>query len=369
MRARNELDRLAAARPRIVRQPDDVMDEDEAERLLRQIFAAAPASRRPRARTLGQSRGRPYRAGLLASGLAVAAVAASAAIVLASGNPAGPGGSPSARPSSGERPAPGGRPAGGGQSARQVLLAAASVAAVSKDARGRYWYVKETLTEPGYRQVQETWTPPYGTRQWVWAGKKSNNHVMEFPNTPGFALTGDIGSLWSLENLPAVHMSPRQMRHDMQIRRQLMLYLKAHPGSLQPGVLTFGQLQKLPANPVALTAKIVAINSAAKRWMPLPDPQREQVFLSLTNLVAGLPVPPQVRAAAFRAMAALPGVTSLGPADGGQGLRFGLGGSKSATLVVDPATSQVKETLTVVGVGGEVSSDSVAAQWTNHRPK
>ncbi|HEV2376678.1 MAG TPA: CU044_5270 family protein [Streptosporangiaceae bacterium] len=349
MRACNELDRLAAARPQIVQRVEDVMDAAEADRLLHRILASAPAPRRARASTLGQSLGRPYRAGLLASGLAVTVVAA---IVLASGNPAEPGGSPAAHSSSGERPT------GGGQPVRQVLLAAASVAAVSQDARGRYWYVKETLTEPGYRQVQETWTPPNGTRQWVWAGKKSNNRVMEFPNTPGFSLTGDIESLWSLENLPPVHVSPRPARHMLQLRRRL-----------KPGVLTFGQLQKLPANPAALTAKIVAINSAAERGIPLADPQREQVFLSLTNLVAGLPVPPQVRAAAFRAMAALPGVTSLGPTDGGQGLRFGLGGGKSATLVVDPATSQVKETLTVVGVGGEVSSDSVAAQWTNRRPR
>ena len=280
-----------------------------------------------------------------------------------------PGSSHAAHPSAGERPGPGRQPAGGGQSARQVLLAAASVAVVAKDSRGRYWYVREILTEPGLRQVQETWTPPDGTRQWVWAGKKSNNHVMEFPHSPGFSVAGDLGSLWSLENLPPVPVSPRQARHIAQLRHQLGLYLQAHPGSLQPGVLTFGQLQKLPANPAALTAKIVAINSAAERWMPLLDTPRERVFLSLINLVGALPVPPQVRAAAFRAMAALPGVTSLGPTDGGQGLRFALGGSKSATIVVDPATSQVKEILTVVGVGGEVSSDSVAARWTSHRPK
>jgi hypothetical protein len=81
-----------------------------------------------------------------------------------------------------------------------------------------------------------------------------------------------------------------------------------------------------------------------------------------------VPAPPQVRAAAFRAMAAMPGVTSLGPVHGGQRLRFSLGSHQFATLAVDPATSQVRDTLTVVGVHGEVSSDSVSAQWTNRLP-
>jgi hypothetical protein len=61
-------------------------------------------------------------------------------------------------------------------------------------------------------------------------------------------------------------LGPWQARHALSARQRLRSYLLAHPGSLQPGVLTFGQLQKLPANPAALTAKIVAIDSAAEHW-------------------------------------------------------------------------------------------------------
>jgi hypothetical protein len=359
MRAGNELDRLTAARPRVTQRTGDVVGAAQEQHLLRQILTVPPAPRRPRARTFGLAH--PSRAGLLASGLAVTAVSVSAAIVLASGTPAVPGSPPAAHPSASESPA-------GGQFAHQVLLAAASVAAVSQNTRGHYWYVDETAAGPGYRQVQKTWTSRYGTRQWVWAGRKTNNRVMEFSGTPGFSLSGDE-SLPQMENLPPIWATKRQARHWVQMREQLGHYLQAHPGALQPGVLSFGQLQKLPAVPAALTAKIVAIERTVDHWMPHRGPLGVQVFLCLTNLVAGAPVPPQVHAAAFRAIAALPGVTSLGPTGGGLGLRFRLGGSMSATLVVDSTTSQVRETLTVIGVGGEVSSDSVAAQWTSRLPK
>jgi len=44
------------------------------------------------------------------------------------------------------------------------------------------------------------------------------------------------------------------------------------------------------------------------------------VLTTLVRLLTDLPVPPAVRAAAFRALASMPSVTSLGPADGGQAL-------------------------------------------------
>jgi hypothetical protein len=63
-------------------------------------------------------------------------------------------------------------------------------------------------------------------------------------------------------------------------------------------------------------------------------------------------------------MASLPDVTSLGPVSGGEGLRISLSGNQHATLVVDPATSQVTDTLTF----SNGNSVSVIAGWTSQLP-
>jgi hypothetical protein len=89
---------------------------------------------------------------------------------------------------------------------------------------------------------------------------------------------------------------------------------------------------------------------------------------SLINLVAGVPAPPQVRAAAFRVMATLPDVTSLGPVPGGQGLRISLGGNRHAGLVVNPSTSHAQETLTVSAGTRTTSRVSVTAYWSSRLP-
>ena len=87
----------------------------------------------------------------------------------------------------------------------------------------------------------------------------------------------------------------------------------------------------------------------------------------LISLQYQIPAPPKVRAAAFLALAGLPGVKSLGPVKGGVGLRinppgaFAYGGMK---LVVDPATSLVRsETV------GDAVTVIKKAQWTNRLPR
>ena len=61
----------------------------------------------------------------------------------------------------------------------------------------------------------------------------------------------------------------------------------------------------------------------------------------LISLVSQLPAPPKVRAAAFQAIASYPNVKSLGAVKGGQGLLISFGEGTPASLVVDPATSQI----------------------------
>jgi hypothetical protein len=89
----------------------------------------------------------------------------------------------------------------------------------------------------------------------------------------------------------------------------------------------------------------------------------------LISLVSTLPAPPEVRAAAFRAIAAYPGVESLGAVPGGQGLRL----PEDGRLVVDPSTGLVSGTsVWVSGDGGVVtdpkSTTRINAEWTDTPP-
>ncbi|HEV2377145.1 MAG TPA: hypothetical protein VGS19_33895 [Streptosporangiaceae bacterium] len=332
MRIHDELRELAAARPEILRHSEDVVDAAEEDRILRQILTTVPLGH---GRTgAGHDRARRRLAGRLGGlGLATAAVV-SGFMVIASVT-ASPGSSPAIGLH------------GAGRSARQMLLTAAVAAARAPAWSGAYWYVKTTTVLPHYRETDESWTRRDGTT-WVRAGRKTAGRVMRFPHLDTvWQLSGDPGALLQLQGKGplTVGVAP------------------PHPDRLPSDQVTFGQLQRLPTNPAALKALIISIQPSSG----LPDPEHVGVFLALTNLVAGMPAPPQVRAAAFRALATLPGVTSTGPVPGGQGLRLWLGGHQAATLTVDPATSQASDVLRVVGVGGTVNSLSVTAHWTDQR--
>jgi hypothetical protein len=107
--------------------------------------------------------------------------------------------------------------------------------------------------------------------------------------------------------------------------------------------------------------------------------QERFVFDGLISLVSQLPAPPKVRAAAFQAIASYPNVESLGAVKGGQGLLISFGEGTPARLVVDPATSQIREAnFFVTADGGELSaggssadpgSFTLVAEWTNELPK
>ena len=90
-------------------------------------------------------------------------------------------------------------------------------------------------------------------------------------------------------------------------------------------------------------------------------------------MLSELPAPPQVRAAAFRALAALPGVTSLGQVGGGQGVRFTLLGGHQATLVIDPASGQIRATNFYVDNQSatfwqQIPNATITGRWTNTLP-
>jgi hypothetical protein len=145
--------------------------------------------------------------------------------------------------------------------------------------------------------------------------------------------------------------------------------------------VSFTQLQKLPTKPDALQAWITDAlkHSDVRTSAGRPDAtmQKRLVFDGLVSLVSQLPAPPKVRAAAFRAIASYPNVKSLGAAKGGQGLLISLPEDGQARLVVDPATSQVRNTnFFVTADGAEVlvsrgalRSVTIVTEWTDLPPK
>ncbi|WP_329094538.1 CU044_5270 family protein [Actinomadura citrea] len=258
---------------------------------------------------------------ILASAGIAAATAAAAVVV----GIAGTGGAEGAK----ESPS---LSATGSPSGRQVLLVAATTALKAPAGSGTYWHVKTIYTDRdgGARTTMESWTGRDG-RVW-WKGGKTQGRVVMLTRPAPFRLGG-----------PAV---------------------------------TLAQLQELPATPGGLKAWIAAavkksdVTTSAGR--PDAAAQERLVFEGLLSLVSQLPAPPQVRAAAFRAVASYPDVKDLGPVKGGQGLSISFGGGRKANLVIDPKTSRITDTDYFVSAdGAQVTAPGgaeIVAEWTSAAP-
>jgi hypothetical protein len=327
------------------------MITEQTEEELRRSFSRAAAEfddpGRARQRVL-QRQYHPGRASRrLAAGGAAVAVVVAAVTVAVSGAvaPAGPG--------AGHQRA-GHQRAVRLSAAQQILLTAAAVAARAPARTGAYWYDRQTWSGPGYHETVELWTRPSGNPLWARGKQKTHGRVVRVPGgRPGYSLA-DYINLFS---------PPRQV---LLKREPRLKPAQAFQG--RPTLVSFGQLQKLPTNATALTAWLTAYTRKYARQTGGLYLPRQADFLSLTSLIAEVPAPPGVRAAAFRAMAMLPGVTSLGPLSGGQGLRLPLGWKQYATVVVNTATSQVRDILTISGAGGQANSVSDTAHWVSRLP-
>lgn len=292
--------------------------------------------------------GRRRRAGLLAGGLGLTATAVAAVIVVASAGPVVPGGT-----------APIGHHGAAGQSAAQrFLLDAAATAAARPEGSGTYWYVRQT-SSLGSRETEESWTTRNGHTSWMRAPRETHDRIIRWP-TPqaGWSLVnGPMGPVIPFPPLLPLFSFPL---HDL--RKHIFKHVRGeHPSSGRLDWVSFGQLQGLPTSPAALKARLTALT---RKPAMLTGPAA--VFEALINLVTELPAPPQVRAAAFQALATLPIVIRVVTVNGHPGLRMStsrFSWLRSATLVVDPATSQVQAV-----VDAEGGSMSITAGWVNRLP-
>jgi hypothetical protein len=247
-------------------------------------------------------------------GMTTAAAAIAVAVALASG-PAAPG-----RP----RPSAGSSPNVTKESGRAILLAAATTAASRPQGSGRFWHIREIQVLSGASGSIDEWYKPDG-QSWF----------LDPQGTGVYREGGCNGPCWRFAGT----------------------------------YMTFGQLQRLPTSPPALKAWIA--RSIERAFGLSGSAVNGQVAVQLAYLLWFDPVPPAVRAAAFRALALLPDVKHLGAGDGGQVLLItGLNGLASnrpdATmrLVVNPATAQVRS----VTDSSQGTQTILAAGWTNRMP-
>lgn len=192
-----------------------------------------------------------------------------------------------------------------------VLLAAAKVAERAQVGTGKYWH---STTKVG-KETWEYWTTTDG-QEWY---RGANTHGKAEP-TP-----------------------------------------RSRPYRLIGTEVTLSQILALPTEP-----------SALRNWLEnglkaLPENERGiAVLQSLITLVSTVPSPPAVRAAAFRAIAADPGVHALDD----RTVELPGGGR----LVVDAATGQVDSSSVFLGADGKPATNAngdtyaVSAEWTDDLP-
>ena len=288
-----------------------------------------------------------------------------------------------------------------GGSAGAVLLAAA-VRAESAPTSGTYWHVRSisstTLSQRfGHGSNRYTLEQMSLTEQWTTHGGRTWLGRREWvrPKTP------KDEAAWRQDGSPSTWCMGKT---DTDPPEPICLHTAPGAASVtrfgqdtfqltEGHKLTFGQLQRLPADPQALRAWLVGL---ARHDL---DPSASAAVINLnvagelSDLLVDFPVPPRVRAAAFRALAAMPHVTSIGPVRdelgrAGVGIEIGtpgvnaiavLGdgsrvvgpaGPLTRTLIIDPHTSLVLDDQTSIGNRSDPVSDTLILRvgWTNEKP-
>ncbi|GIJ30500.1 hypothetical protein Vqi01_56620 [Micromonospora qiuiae] len=266
---------------------------------------------------------RPVRRLVLAGALPAVALAATGAILLT--NTSGPA-TPQVQPAA-SSPSPVDAPA----DASDLLLVAAERSESASDAAGRYWVVRAEHGE-GTRRLQDE----------VW--------LAAVPGLPsaGYSRAADSGS-WTSRPLQG-HTAENNF------------LLAGSPRSAR-------ELAALPADPAKLKEKLLG-------WYADTGGAESRdgfLFNSGTTLVLNLPVSPQVRAAAYRMLAAMPGVTSRGRVTdqlGRPGMavavtRQGDLGETQTRLIIDSSTGQALAQETWVADNTASWTAVITARWSD----
>jgi hypothetical protein len=280
----------------------------------------------------------------LVAGLAVTAAAALAAglTAAAAGPPGRPAAGHPADRAAGRPPShPAGQPPGSAApapSARAVLLTAATNAA-RVPVTGRYWRV---VMSSGSVQAAGPNARPFAVmRRWFpsanWDSRSAARQSWTL--VPGSwtsrPASAGAAAAWRADGSP-----PLPRHHG---RQQAWWQTGGAVGYLGNGNLTFAQFRALPSAPRRLAA---VVRRAARAQNP--HGVREEMFGVYDQLLKWDPISPQVRAAVFRDLAALPGVRSAGRVTDPLG-RVGYGiempgtgsGAERQVLVIAPGTGSL----------------------------
>lgn len=299
---------------------------------------------------------RPTRRLVLAGVVPTVAAVAAGAIIVAFGADRSGTDTPGPRAGGGVAPATA-EPSP--QSARELFLVAAEQSVSSAATSGRYWVVR---AEHGDLRQEGPANRPYnimrrgGDEQWQATHAGDENFVV-YQELGAAPVTAGDQAAWKADGSPTEWIEPPP--RDLPDAKPVVIRAAAEPRYARAidnptrvwtypiggAEMTTAQLADLPTDPAALKAWLLKRFKAVGNL----EPTDYSLFWSGRHLVFDLPVPPKVRAAAYRMLADVKGVKFLGPATDQRGrsgmavayTRKGDGGSWSQTrLIIDPRTGQ-----------------------------
>ncbi|MEU9763641.1 CU044_5270 family protein [Streptomyces sp. NPDC047987] len=282
------LHRLTAARPAHL-DPERPTPSPVREEELATVMS------RPRATRTARTTARPRRVGrALVPGLALATAAAVAAVVITDTVPQKPGPAPSGTSGSGS----------------QVLLAAASHVEQQPAGSGTYWYVEEHLGSL-YKIPGKNYTVAARTEYRYWAAAAKNKRWSQSLDLGARPATKADEAAWKADGSPTswsmegeetlTYAGKGEIEHDA-------------PGgdgdSFKMGDLPLRVLATLPTDEQALRKRLFALVDKDYNG---PKKVLDRIVVDTAiQLATTLPSTPALRAAAYRLLAAEPGVRSLG---------------------------------------------------------
>jgi hypothetical protein len=284
-------------------------------------------------------------------------------------------------------------------SARNVLLAVAARAETAPT-NGTYWHVRRMFDATWPRKlgrgdnrytvehlsINEEWTKRsgkswWGRREWVRPKTSEDAEAWRRDDSPSKWCMGYTDTEPPEPN--CLHTAPGTA----------FLTRDYHAFEVVEGrELTFQQLQRLPEDSDGLRAWVVdAVKEDLDPSAPA-DIVDVNVAENLVGLLVDVPVPPGVRAAAYRALADMPNVESTGPTQDelgrdGVGISIDTGdtagiavlgghpirdsGELTLELIIDPDTSYVLYRQTSFGEKPDLNAGTLILEvgWTDEEPQ
>jgi hypothetical protein len=240
-------------------------------------------------------------------------------------------------------------------SSRELFLAAADRNLAAAATGGRYWVLKAEHGEARtkgpanrpydimIRRYTEEWQPVRAGDATVVAGQYLGAAPITDADKAAWQADG-APTRWT-ESAPGMDPVVIDAAGEPKYARPIQNAPREATYPLGGGTVTVAQLAALPTDPAALKTALLALF----RQQGVTETDDYSLFWTGAHLVSDLPVPAQLRAASYRMLADITGVTLLGPATDRHGragvavgcTRTGDEGRGSQTrLIIDPKTGQ-----------------------------